>query len=134
MDKLKQTIENIIENDVQWEIGLFTAPYIIHVDDNSPERHKALQLAGKIKPFEAISIGTLKGQICFVPLDESNKETAELISNLPQLLKDMGKMLDCMVYQKKLIDEFERQVPVVAHKIMMVDEMILVEKLIDKYK
>lgn len=39
-----------------------------------------------LNPFEALSIGTAKGQIAIIPLDESNKFNGVLMAAAPKML------------------------------------------------
>ena len=80
-----------------WEIGPRTARYRV-VGEAADE----LELRGLPVEFEVLSIGRNdRGQVAFVPLDESNRETAERIvacvnacrgiDNLPESFLDIEK-------------------------------------------
>lgn len=87
-----------------WKVNIYSAKYQV-VDTNAPdhkeERKKLLEDLGK-NIFDALSIGTDHGQICIVPLDESNLESAnfictacnnhyELLEALEGFLETVGK-------------------------------------------
>jgi hypothetical protein len=71
-----------------WSIGLFSADYHAVSTDapNAEARAAALESIGRTK-FKALIIGTSKGQVAIIPLDESNTDNARLIEAAPGLSK-----------------------------------------------
>lgn len=62
-----------------WYLEALPAHYqVVGVHDHASERLTAIRQLN-LHRFEALSIGTKTGQVCIVPLDESNQETAEFI-------------------------------------------------------
>jgi hypothetical protein len=62
-----------------WYIEPHTATYrVVSAANHAGERLAMLAAIGALQ-FEALSIGTRRGQVAIVPLDESSRENAEFI-------------------------------------------------------
>jgi len=68
-----------------WDIGVKRCKYRCLPEPAVAARMTA---AGIPFEFEALSIGTDKGTVCLVPLDESNEDNAKLIVKTPELKAD----------------------------------------------
>lgn len=74
-----------------WDIGVKRCKYRCLPEPEVAARMKA---AGIPFEFEALSIGTDKGTVCLVPLDESNEDNAKLLVKTPDLLSALRKDLE----------------------------------------
>ncbi len=75
-----------------WSIRPREIEYKPITPDN--HEHKALiEEHGLDKPFKGISIGTDKGQVAIIPLDESSRANADLIEKCPLILKALKDMI-----------------------------------------
>jgi hypothetical protein len=59
------------------------------------EERIALEKIGGIT-FEALSVGTRNGQVAIIPLDESNRDNANLIVSAPKLLNALRHIQERM--------------------------------------
>lgn len=67
-----------------WNIAPKVQPYIATSDD--PKIKEWLVSSGADR-FNALSVGTVKGSVAIIPLDESNEANARLIAAAPELLE-----------------------------------------------
>lgn len=79
----------------EWSIAPRVGKYQV-VPGNEEER-LALEKIGGIT-FEALSVGTRNGQVAIIPLDESNRDNANLIAAAPRLLNALR------LIQKRMYD------------------------------
>lgn len=82
-----------------WGIGSRKATYTV-----LPEMAKKLQAYGLPTEFKALSVGTSRGQVAIIPLDESNVANARLIAAAPELL-EIAKRYE--LWEAKLLETSE---------------------------
>lgn len=82
-----------------WNIAPHKATYELALPDNATTDDRArLEKCQQLgfSRMECVSIGTYKGQVALIPLDESNMDNARLICAAPNLLDAMGEILDVL--------------------------------------
>jgi hypothetical protein len=72
-----------------WSVGFRKNKYRIDSDDSKPETQICKNLG--LDKFEALSVGTRKGQVAIIPLDESNEANARLIAACPVMYNFIKK-------------------------------------------